>query len=44
VAALAVDENVMERSGNILLAGDLAEEFGFTDIDGRRIPPFRIPS
>ena len=23
--------------------GDLADEYGFNDIDGRRIPPFRMP-
>lgn len=43
VAALASDQNVLEKSGKVLAVGDLAEEYGFTDIDGRRIPAFRMP-
>jgi NAD(P)-dependent dehydrogenase (short-subunit alcohol dehydrogenase family) len=43
VAALAADSNVIEKSGRILTAGDLAREYGFTDVDGRLIPPFKLP-
>lgn len=43
VVAIASDPNVLEKSGKVLAVGDLAEEYGFTDVDGRRIPPFRIP-
>jgi NAD(P)-dependent dehydrogenase (short-subunit alcohol dehydrogenase family) len=43
VAALAADSNVMEKSGRILNVGDLAREYGFTDVDGRQIPPFKMP-
>lgn len=43
VAALASDPNVLEKSGKVLAVGDLAGEFGFTDVDGRRIPAFRMP-
>jgi NAD(P)-dependent dehydrogenase (short-subunit alcohol dehydrogenase family) len=43
VVALASDPNVVEKSGRILTVGDLAEEYGFTDVDGRRIPAFRMP-
>ena len=43
VVALATDPNVMEKSGSVLTVGDLAREYGFTDIDGRQVPPFRIP-
>ena len=43
VAALAADSNVMEKSGRILSVGDLAREYGFTDVDGRLIPPFKLP-
>jgi NAD(P)-dependent dehydrogenase (short-subunit alcohol dehydrogenase family) len=43
VAALAADSNVMEKSGRILNVGDLALEYGFTDVDGRHIPPFKMP-
>jgi NAD(P)-dependent dehydrogenase (short-subunit alcohol dehydrogenase family) len=43
VVALASDKNVLEKSGKVLAVGDLAEEYGFTDIDGRRIAAFRMP-
>ena len=43
VVALVTDPNVMEKSGSVLTVGDLAREYGFTDIDGRQVPPFRIP-
>ena len=43
IAHLAADPEVMEKSGQVFGAGHLAEEYGFTDIDGRRIPAFRIP-
>lgn len=43
VAALATDPNVMEKSGNTLMVGNLAREYGFTDIDSKYVPPFRIP-
>jgi dehydrogenase/reductase SDR family protein 1 len=39
VAALAADPAVMEKTGQILLASELALEYGFTDIDGRIPPP-----
>lgn len=42
VAFLAADPKIIEKSGKILTVGDLAQEYGFTDIDGRRIPAFRI--
>jgi NAD(P)-dependent dehydrogenase (short-subunit alcohol dehydrogenase family) len=35
VAALAGDERVLDRSGNAYASRDLADEYGFTDIDGR---------
>jgi NAD(P)-dependent dehydrogenase (short-subunit alcohol dehydrogenase family) len=34
VAALAADPNVLERTGQVLVAAELAEEYGFTDVDG----------
>ncbi len=40
VVALAADAKVMEKSGQLLWAPDLAKEYGFTDIDGRLIPRF----
>jgi NAD(P)-dependent dehydrogenase (short-subunit alcohol dehydrogenase family) len=42
VVALAQDANVMARSGQVLTVGQLAREYGFTDIDGRQPPPFQI--
>jgi NAD(P)-dependent dehydrogenase (short-subunit alcohol dehydrogenase family) len=36
VAALASDANVIRRTGEVLVAAALAEEYGFDDIDGRR--------
>lgn len=42
VAALARDPDVMRRSGGVYRAGDLAVEYGFTDIDGRVVPPFEL--
>jgi len=36
VAALAADPGVMRRSGQALAVGNLAREYGFTDVDGRQ--------
>jgi NAD(P)-dependent dehydrogenase (short-subunit alcohol dehydrogenase family) len=36
VAALAGDPDVSRRSGSVLVAAALADEYGFTDADGRR--------
>lgn len=36
VAALASDPEVMRRSGQVLVAAQLAAEYGFVDIDGRQ--------
>lgn len=43
VVALATDPNVRRKSGTVQLVGELAREYGFTDVDGRVIPPFEIP-
>jgi hypothetical protein len=40
VAALAGDEKVLRKTGQLLWAADLAGEYGFTDVDGRVIPRF----
>lgn len=42
VLALALDPN-RQVTGRTLNVGDLAEQYGFTDVDGRRVPTFRIP-
>jgi len=39
VAALAADPNVMNRTGKVLVAAALAQEYGFTDIDGKVVRP-----
>ncbi|MMZ56513.1 3-oxoacyl-[acyl-carrier-protein] reductase FabG [compost metagenome] len=36
IAALAADPHVSEKSGEVLTSWDLSDEYGFTDIDGRR--------
>jgi NAD(P)-dependent dehydrogenase (short-subunit alcohol dehydrogenase family) len=43
VGALAADPEVMQKTGQVLTVGDLAREYGFTDVDGRQPPPFRLP-
>jgi NAD(P)-dependent dehydrogenase (short-subunit alcohol dehydrogenase family) len=40
VAHLAGDPDIMACSGDVLAVGDLAQRYGFTDIDGRQPPPF----
>jgi NAD(P)-dependent dehydrogenase (short-subunit alcohol dehydrogenase family) len=44
IAALAGDPRALERSGQLLEAGTLAQEYGFTDVNGTQPPPFRIPA
>jgi dehydrogenase/reductase SDR family protein 1 len=38
VAALAADPTVLDKTGQVLLVPELAEAYGFTDIDGTRPP------
>jgi NAD(P)-dependent dehydrogenase (short-subunit alcohol dehydrogenase family) len=42
VVALASDPNAMAKTGGVYRVGDLAREYGFTDVDGRVPPPFEI--
>jgi NAD(P)-dependent dehydrogenase (short-subunit alcohol dehydrogenase family) len=42
VAALAGDPEVIRRTGDVLLAAALAQEYGFTDSDGRRPRPLTL--
>ncbi|MEV8034404.1 SDR family NAD(P)-dependent oxidoreductase [Streptomyces sp. NPDC002742] len=42
IASLLADPDVMERTGTVLSTGDLAVEYGFDDVDGRRPPAFRL--
>lgn len=42
IAALAADPAVMEKTGRVLIAAGLAEEYGFTDIDGKKPRPLTL--
>jgi len=42
VAALARDPALMERSGKVLVAAEVAAEFGVSDIDGRQPTPLTL--
>lgn len=41
IAALAADPKLMEKSGGTFINAELAEEYGITDVDGRKIPSQR---
>jgi NAD(P)-dependent dehydrogenase (short-subunit alcohol dehydrogenase family) len=43
VRALAEDPDVLRHSGAVLTVGDLARQYGFTDVDGRQPAAFRMP-
>jgi NAD(P)-dependent dehydrogenase (short-subunit alcohol dehydrogenase family) len=43
IAALAADPEVLLRTGETLTAGDLARDYGFTDVDGTQPEGFRLP-
>lgn len=42
IRALALDPERLQLSGQTLNVGDLAQRYGFTDVDGRQVPTFRI--
>ena len=42
VAALAGDPEVLRHSGRVLVAAELAVEYGFTDVDGARPRPLTL--
>ena len=42
VTALASDSRIMEKSGKVVIAAALAEEYGFDDIDGKRPRPLSL--
>jgi hypothetical protein len=43
VTTLAADKEIMARTGTLLTVGELAREYGFTDIDGTQPEPFGRP-
>jgi dehydrogenase/reductase SDR family protein 1 len=42
VAALTTDPNLMEKTGKVLIAAALAQEYGFKDIDDKQPRPLTI--
>lgn len=42
IAALASDPQIMSRSGQVLVAAAVAQEYGFTDIDGKQPRPLTL--
>ena len=42
VAALAADPNIMQKSGQVLVAAQVALDYGFTDIDGKQPRPVTV--
>ncbi len=36
IAAVSADPNIMHKSGQVFSSWDLAQEYGFTDVDGRQ--------
>ena len=42
IAALAADPEVLRWSGQVLVAADLAQRYGFTDVDGRQPRPLTL--
>lgn len=42
VAALAGDPRIMERTGQVLIGAAVAEEYGISDIDGRKPRPLTL--
>ena len=42
VTALAADPKVLDRSGKVVVAAQLAQEYGFTDIDGKTPRPLTL--
>lgn len=39
IAALATDPRIMEKSGKVLVAAAVAQEYGVSDIDGKQPRP-----
>ena len=42
VAALAADRDVLRYTGKVLIAASLAQEYGFTDVDGKQPRPLTL--
>jgi dehydrogenase/reductase SDR family protein 1 len=44
VAALSADPKLMDRSGSVVIAAQLAQEYGVVDIDGKQPTPLTLQS
>ncbi|SNS05477.1 hypothetical protein SAMN05446037_1003166 [Anaerovirgula multivorans] len=42
IAALATDENVIDKSGTKQIAAQVAIDYGYTDIDGKQPKPLNV--
>jgi dehydrogenase/reductase SDR family protein 1 len=42
IVALASDSNIMQKSGQVLVAASLAQEYSFTDIDEKQPRPLTL--
>ena len=42
IAALALDPDLLKKTGKTLITGELAKEYGFTDLDGSQPGRFTI--
>jgi dehydrogenase/reductase SDR family protein 1 len=42
VVSLAADLKVMEKTGRVIVAAELAKEYGFTDVDGKTPRPLTL--
>ena len=42
VAAMAHDSNIIQKTGSVLIAAALAQEYGFKDIDGKQPRPLTL--
>ncbi len=43
IALLAADPGLLRKSGKAFRSGELARLYKFTDVDGRRVPPYTVP-
>jgi NAD(P)-dependent dehydrogenase (short-subunit alcohol dehydrogenase family) len=43
VVHLLADAELIKRTGQVYTVGQLAREYGFTDVDGRQLPAFEMP-
>jgi NAD(P)-dependent dehydrogenase (short-subunit alcohol dehydrogenase family) len=42
IEAIAVDPNIMRKSGTVLVAAAVAKEYGFTDVDEKQPIPLKL--